>query len=235
MFAELLPPATPGVWCGTRMRLHSCIELLQAQPHVPPPVYNLIYTEPAHSLPSKNEVDWPKFPKMTTDSGILDRYCLVTVGATVGFEELTKQVLQPAFWQFLSSQGFTELHIQCGPDISWASAIFSDQKGQLPQGFQIDVFDVKNNLMKDEMVLCQARAGERAQGLVISHAGTYQQRRMLHKTHPYETPGTGTILDAWKMGLPLVVVPNTSLLNDHQTEMAKHLMKQGYATMSSTE
>ncbi|OAQ61951.1 glycosyltransferase family 1 protein [Pochonia chlamydosporia 170] len=172
---------------------------------------------------------------MTTDSSILDRYCLVTVGATVGFEELTKQVLQPAFWQFLSSKGFTELHIQCGPDISWASAIFSDQKGKLPQGFQIDVFDVKNNLMKDEMVLCQARAGERAEGLVISHAGTYQQRRMLHKTHPYETPGTGTILDAWKMGLPLVVVPNTSLLNDHQTEMAKHLMKQGYATMSSTD
>lgn len=46
--------------------------------------------------------------------------------------------------------------------------------------------------------------------------------------------GTGTILDAWKLGIPLVVVPNTSLLDDHQTEMAKHLAKEGYATMSSS-
>lgn len=35
------------------------------------------------------------------------------------------------------------------------------------------------------------------------------------------------------MGLPIVVVPNTQLLNDHQTEMAKHLSKEGYAIMSS--
>jgi beta-1,4-N-acetylglucosaminyltransferase len=47
--------------------------------------------------------------------------------------------------------------------------------------------------------------------------------------------GTGTILDAWKLGLPIIVVPNTRLLDDHQTEMAKHLAKEGYATMSSVE
>lgn len=35
------------------------------------------------------------------------------------------------------------------------------------------------------------------------------------------------------MGLPLIVVPNIQLLNDHQTEMAKHLSKEGYAIMSS--
>jgi beta-1,4-N-acetylglucosaminyltransferase len=35
------------------------------------------------------------------------------------------------------------------------------------------------------------------------------------------------------MGLPIIVVPNTQLLNDHQTEMAKHLSKEGYAIMSS--
>lgn len=48
-----------------------------------------------------------------------------------------------------------------------------------------------------------------------------------------ENIGTGTILDAWKLGLPLIVVPNTRLLDDHQTEMAKHLAKKGYATMST--
>lgn len=108
---------------------------------------------------------------MTTDSRNLQRYCLVTVGATVGFKELTKEVLQPAFWQFLSSQGFTELHVQCGPDIPWATARFADHKNELPNDIRIEVFDVKSNLMKDEMVLCQAQQGQRTQGLVISHAG----------------------------------------------------------------
>jgi UDP-N-acetylglucosamine transferase subunit ALG13 len=45
--------------------------------------------------------------------------------------------------------------------------------------------------------------------------------------------GTGTILDAWKVGVPLIVVPNTELLDDHQTEMAKHLAREGYATHSN--
>lgn len=44
--------------------------------------------------------------------------------------------------------------------------------------------------------------------------------------------GTGTILDAWKLGVPLVVVPNTELLDDHQTQMARHLATEGYATMA---
>lgn len=108
---------------------------------------------------------------MTSDSKLLDRYCLVTVGATVGFEELTKEVLHPSFWQFLRAQGFTALHVQCGPDVPWASAQFSSHKDQLPSGFLVDVFDVKSNLLKDEMVLCQASGGQRDIGLVISHAG----------------------------------------------------------------
>lgn len=154
-------------------------------------------------------------PGMESGGSKLDKHCLVTVGATVGFEQLTKQVLQPPFWEFLKSQQFTALHVQCGPDITWARELYSNHKGHLPGGLALEIFDVTNNLMRDEMTLCQARPGRRLQGVVISHAGT------------------GTILDAWKLGLALVVVPNTTLLNDHQTEMAQYLAKQGYATMSS--
>ncbi|KAG5929518.1 hypothetical protein E4U53_002435 [Claviceps sorghi] len=149
-----------------------------------------------------------------TPSG-LERLCLVTVGATVGFEILTRQVLEPSFWAFLHSQGFTALHVQCGPDVTWASALHDQHRDKLPPGFQVDVFAARQNLLKEEMVLCQARGGQRAPGLVISHAGT------------------GTILDAWRLEVPLVVVPNTALLDDHQTELAVHLSKQGYAVMSS--
>ncbi|KPM46246.1 hypothetical protein AK830_g381 [Neonectria ditissima] len=147
---------------------------------------------------------------------ILDRYCLTTVGATVGFKELTAAVLQPSFWKFLSSEGFTELHVQCGPDLPWAAVELASREDEVPAGLSISIFDVRKNLMKEEMSLCKALDGKRRQGLVISHAGT------------------GTILDAWKLGLPLVVVPNTGLLDDHQTEMANHLTREGYAIKSSS-
>ncbi|KAL6699834.1 glycosyltransferase family 1 protein [Trichoderma pleuroticola] len=145
----------------------------------------------------------------------LQRNCLVTVGATVGFKQLTEQVLQPAFWQFLSSEGFTSLRIQCGPDISWASTQLASLQDDVPQGLTVDVFESTKNLMKDEMLLCKASSGLRQTGLVISHAGT------------------GTILDAWKVGLPVIVVPNEELLDNHQSEMAKHLAKEGYAITST--
>ncbi|KAG4264327.1 beta-1,4-N-acetylglucosaminyltransferase [Fusarium proliferatum] len=103
----------------------------------------------------------------------------------------------------------------CGPDLGWASKQLADRKDDIPSGLFIVLFSSKKNLMKEEMSLCKDADGKRQLGLVISHAGT------------------GTILDAWKMGLPLIVVPNIQLLNDHQTEMAKHLSKEGYAIMSS--
>ncbi|KAH6899987.1 UDP-N-acetylglucosamine transferase subunit alg13 [Thelonectria olida] len=146
----------------------------------------------------------------------LDRYCLVTVGATVGFPELTDTALQPELWAYLSSQGFTELRIQCGPDLPQVTTNLDARKHEIPSGLSVSVFDVRKNLMEEEMTLCKPMAGKRRRGLVISHAGT------------------GTILDAWKLSLPLIVVPNTKLLDDHQTELAKHLAAEGYATNSST-
>uniref|UniRef100_A0A8H7NG28 UDP-N-acetylglucosamine transferase subunit ALG13 n=1 Tax=Bionectria ochroleuca TaxID=29856 RepID=A0A8H7NG28_BIOOC len=86
-----------------------------------------------------------------------------------------------------------------------------------PPGLKVEVFGLSKNLMLEEMTLCKAVAGKSDQGLVISHAGT------------------GTILDAWKLGLPIIVVPNTDLLDDHQSEMARYLADEGYATQSSTD
>ena len=101
----------------------------------------------------------------------MDRNCLVTVGATVGFAELTKAALDPLFWESLQSSGFSSLRIQCGPDIDWASSLLARQKDEVPSGLQIDVFDTSSNLMREEMTLCKAVEGERALGVVISHAG----------------------------------------------------------------
>lgn len=103
----------------------------------------------------------------------LKRNCLVTVGATVGFEELTKEVLRPAFWDYLRSQGFTSLRIQCGPDITWASAELSSHADGVPSGMTVDILGVSKNLMKEEMTLCKPIKGQRHLGLVISHAGMF--------------------------------------------------------------
>jgi UDP-N-acetylglucosamine transferase subunit ALG13 len=46
--------------------------------------------------------------------------------------------------------------------------------------------------------------------------------------------GAGTILDGMRLGLSLIVVPNDSLLDNHQLELAEELESQGYATKSTT-
>jgi beta-1,4-N-acetylglucosaminyltransferase len=99
------------------------------------------------------------------------RYCLVTVGATVGFKNLTAAVLEPDFWRHLASHGFTELRVQCGPDSSWATAKVESQKDEIPAPLTIQIFASRNNLLMEEMILCKASGDERSKGLIIGHAG----------------------------------------------------------------
>ena len=40
--------------------------------------------------------------------------------------------------------------------------------------------------------------------------------------------GSGSILDALRLAVPVVVVPNTALLDNHQEELAAELAAQGY-------
>jgi Glycosyltransferase family 28 C-terminal domain len=46
--------------------------------------------------------------------------------------------------------------------------------------------------------------------------------------------GAGTILEGLRLGLEMIVVPNATLLDNHQDELAKELEAQGYATRSAT-
>ena len=41
--------------------------------------------------------------------------------------------------------------------------------------------------------------------------------------------GSGSVLDALRLAVPLVVVPNPSLLDNHQEELAEEMARQGYA------
>lgn len=99
------------------------------------------------------------------------RHCLVTVGATVGFPHLTESVLQPEFWVYLAHQGYTSLHIQCGPDRPWAQDRLSSSRHDIPDGLMVEVFETKDNLAVEEMALCRAIDGVQLPGIIISHAG----------------------------------------------------------------
>lgn len=108
---------------------------------------------------------------MEEDPSSLDRHCLVTVGATTSFPDLTNVALRPEFWTDLRFRGFTELRIQCGPDLPRATAELDAKQEQVPVGLAVSVFDVRKNLMEEEMTLCKPSPGQRRRGLVISHAG----------------------------------------------------------------
>ena len=49
------------------------------------------------------------------------------------------------------------------------------------------------------------------------------------------TVGSGSILEALRVGVPLIVVPNRDLLDDHQLELAEELAAQGYAVHGRLE
>lgn len=47
--------------------------------------------------------------------------------------------------------------------------------------------------------------------------------------------GSGTIIDALRMGKWLIVVPNATLLDNHQEDLAASLSKLGHLKASSIE
>lgn len=47
--------------------------------------------------------------------------------------------------------------------------------------------------------------------------------------------GSGTVLDALRVQVPLIVVPNEELLDNHQVELAEALAEQGYVVHGKLE
>lgn len=46
--------------------------------------------------------------------------------------------------------------------------------------------------------------------------------------------GGGTVMEGLRLGLSMIVVPNPSLLDNHQAELAQELQDQNYAIHSNT-
>lgn len=53
--------------------------------------------------------------------------------------------------------------------------------------------------------------------------------------HADNESGSGTILDALRIVVPLIVVPNSELLDNHQVELAEALAEQEYVIHGTLE
>lgn len=125
----------------------------------------------------------------------------VTVGSTQ-FDSLIQSVLSDPVLLSLHRRGYTNLILQCGnSQFDLARCIETGNTERVTKNeVDIEYWKFKPSLQEEF---------EKAD-LVISHAGS------------------GTILDVLRLGKAVIVVPNPTLLDRHQEELAKALSDQGY-------
>ena len=152
-------------------------------------------------------------------SGKPQKTCFVTVGATASFSGLIKAVLSTNFCQALEALGYTDLLVQYGQG---GETLYQQCLQQLraaeTSNMRIGGFDLDNAGLGRYMRQAKGHGiANAAEGVVISHAGS------------------GTVLDALRISVPLIVVPNAELLDNHQVELAEALAEQEYVVYGKLE
>ncbi|KAI0535344.1 hypothetical protein GGR58DRAFT_479478 [Xylaria digitata] len=139
------------------------------------------------------------------------RTAFVTIGATAGFRSLLQEVVSPKFLTTLKSLDFTDLVVQCGPDLEYFETIRPDHS-EKAYSLKITAFSYAPDL--DKYFTQASRGhddnGERECGVIVSHAGS------------------GSIIGALEFDSKLVAVPNPELMDNHQLEIAEEMESQGF-------
>ena len=145
--------------------------------------------------------------------------CFVTIGATASFDSLIRATLTPAFISALEASNYTDLRLQHGTDgasILKAFLATNNTNSKGTHNLKISGFDFNKSGLTQEMLAAKGQEGA-AEGVVISHAGS------------------GSILHALRISVPIIVVPNPELLDNHQVELAEALAEQGYVVHGRLE
>ncbi|KAF8503629.1 glycosyltransferase family 1 protein [Russula emetica] len=130
---------------------------------------------------------------------------LITVGST-RFDALVEAALSQPVLNALAQKGYSDVIIQCGnSQVDDAFSPTEREQNVRRYGVNIDVWRFKPSLDEEYD----------AADLVIGHAGS------------------GTILDALRRGKSLIIVPNPTLLDNHQEDMAHAMGKLGHAKVST--
>lgn len=132
----------------------------------------------------------------------------VTVGST-RFDALVQAAVSEQVLDALHKKGYKRIVIQRG------NSDFRREAGS--NGEDLVVFE-KNGLEVETWKFKSSVQSEVERAdLVVSHAGA------------------GTILDTLRQGKPMIVVPNPTLLDDHQEELSSRLDALGYLTASAVD
>jgi beta-1,4-N-acetylglucosaminyltransferase len=134
----------------------------------------------------------------------------VTVGTTK-FDLLVQNILSEPVLHILRLKGYSSLVVQCGK--SKLGTISETNWPIEKDGIRVEVWPFKASLHSE-----YSRAD-----LVISHAGLSVFPAICQREYSYRNAGSGTILDVLRLGKPLIVVPNPTLLGNHQNEIASSL------------
>ncbi|CAL1704487.1 unnamed protein product [Somion occarium] len=122
-------------------------------------------------------------------------YAFVTVGST-RFDGLVQRALSDAVLDVLRAKGYSKIVVQCGnSEFDTKSYEWTGETWVRRGEEHIEVWRFKPSLQEEY---------EQAD-LVISHAGS------------------GTIIDVLRLRKPLIVIPNSTLLDNHQEELASTL------------
>lgn len=140
------------------------------------------------------------------------KLCFVTTGATAPFTALIQSVLSPSSLDALSENGFTHLLVQYGSAKDVYTNALTTAQAHVQEKMVIDGIDFNPDGLQAQLRLVQ-----QSKGLVVSHAGS------------------GSILEALRYQVPLIVVPNTTLLDNHQEELAVAMERSGYLLRGQVE
>ncbi|KAF3909825.1 hypothetical protein ABW21_db0203109 [Orbilia brochopaga] len=137
-----------------------------------------------------------------------DRKVFVTVGTTT-FDGLIQAVLAPQVIRLLRSQGYNSIRVQHGESLeTYQACLTAELLTELTTcGMSITAFAYADS----DNITEEIKSAE----LVISHAGS------------------GTILECLRYQKRIIVVPNRSLMDNHQVELANEMAKQKYVVKGS--
>jgi beta-1,4-N-acetylglucosaminyltransferase len=158
------------------------------------------------------------------------KVCFVTVGATAKFDDLIQELLGDDCVNALASVGYSVISLQYGHGKELAERCYTKLlqtfQDHLPGNIVIDAFDFSQVPLTDLMRRAKAEQG-REEGMIITHAGILQGFNLCFwKTNVSQ--GAGSIMEATRMGVPVIAVPNPSLLGNHQEELAQTFSTMGY-------
>ncbi|KAI1635145.1 hypothetical protein F4809DRAFT_642845 [Biscogniauxia mediterranea] len=159
------------------------------------------------------------------------RTAFVTIGATAGFRPLIEEVASRPFRARLRALGYTELVVQCGPDLDYFEGLVKKKPRKDGGG---DGGESESESESDGLhvtAFAFTRQIERYFGMASSSGGGGggDGDGGGGGDEDDEAKGSGSIMAALAHDTGLIAVANPALMDNHQAELAEEMERQGYA------